>query len=404
MRGHEPQPRDRGRAVGGAQAVDRTDQLGEVRPAFAVLAAADGPGRVDVAESRLRIEVVAVAVDVLAQQRDLAVPGGRERPCLVHDLVERPAPLGAAAERDDAVRARLVAAVDDRQPGADRRVTRDGAARDGVGPRADEVGRVRDGCAVDDGRGRRRADRRLRRRQAEAIDELGLLVGPQEQVHRRVAASQPRAVRLPHGAACHHHPQAGVRGLHPVEGALAADDLRLGRFPDRAGVDDDEVGRVHRGRLGTAGGQQPPGHLLGVALVHLAAQRPDEERRQRAHLGPELVEALVSRVERRARAGGAGDRRREVEDGQGSGRHSGAMVVQGSCRPSTAVWGERTSASSRELSGRAPPGGPRPAPRASPARRSSPRTARSPRGSRSRRSPPAPATARPRPPPREPAP
>ena len=86
------------------------------------------------------------------------------------------------------------------------------------------------------------------------------------------------------------------------------------------------------GASATAGGEQAPGHLLGVALVHLAAQRPDEERRQRAHLGPELVEALVGRVERRARAGRAGDRRREVEDGQGIGssfgRHGSAGVVQ----------------------------------------------------------------------------
>ena len=62
-------------------------------------------------------QVVAVRVDVLAEQRHLAVAGRGERPRLVDHVVERPAALRSAAERHDAVGTRLVAAVDDRQPG-----------------------------------------------------------------------------------------------------------------------------------------------------------------------------------------------------------------------------------------------------------------------------------------------
>ena len=83
---------------------------------------ATGPALgVDVSEARLRCQVVAVAVDVLTEQRDLPEAGGGQRARLVDDLVERPAALRTATERNDAVGACLVAAVDDRQPGADRR-------------------------------------------------------------------------------------------------------------------------------------------------------------------------------------------------------------------------------------------------------------------------------------------
>ena len=54
VRGHEPQARDRRRAVGRPQAVDRADQLREVRARLAVLVPAHGSRRVDVREPRLR--------------------------------------------------------------------------------------------------------------------------------------------------------------------------------------------------------------------------------------------------------------------------------------------------------------------------------------------------------------
>jgi hypothetical protein len=80
--------------------------------------------------------------------------------------------------------------------------------------------------------------------------------------------------------------------------SLATDHLLLGGLADRAGVDHDEVGRLHRGRLGTARGEQAAGHLLGVAPVHLAAERPDVEAREGRRVGPVLGETLVGRMRR----------------------------------------------------------------------------------------------------------
>ena len=130
MRGHEPQPPDRGLAIGGPQPVDRPDQLGEVRAPGEVQLVARPSARVrHVPEARLGRQVVPVRVDVLAEQRHLAIARRGERPGLLEDVVERPAPLRAAAERHDAVGAGLVAAVDDRQPGRDRRSSRDASRR-----------------------------------------------------------------------------------------------------------------------------------------------------------------------------------------------------------------------------------------------------------------------------------
>ena len=98
-------------------AVDRAEQLGEVRPGAQVEAAAAPALGLDVAEALFGRQVVAVRVHVLAEERDLAVALRGELARLRDDLVERAAALRAAAERDDAVGAGLVAAVDDRQPG-----------------------------------------------------------------------------------------------------------------------------------------------------------------------------------------------------------------------------------------------------------------------------------------------
>ena len=82
--------------------------------------------------------------------------------------------------------------------------------------------------------------------------------------------------------------------------ALPADHLLLGALADRARVDDDEIGRLERRRLLAAGREQPTGHLLRVAAVHLAAQGPDVEARQRGASGRYSV--------RRASTGASGTR------------------------------------------------------------------------------------------------
>ena len=118
----------------------------------------------------------------------------------------------------------------------------------------------------------------------------------------------------------------GFARLRAAELALAADDLRLGRLADRAGVDDDEVGGVHRRRLGAAGGQQAAGHLLRVAPVHLAAQGPDEERRQRTRLGTELDEAVVVGRARPTRPAGPEAARSRAWAGRGWSATCRAML------------------------------------------------------------------------------
>jgi hypothetical protein len=277
---------------------------------------------VDVRETRLRRQVVAVGVHVLAEQRDLPVARGRDRSGLVDDLVERPAALRAATERDDAVGARLVAAVDDRQPGGGRRFASNGTAAHGPGPRPREVVRGADERPAHQRRcGGHDPDGRLRRRQPQPVDELRLLVGPQEQVDRREAALEARSVGFADRAARHHDAQPRVRVLQPGEMALPADHLLLRGLADRAGVDHDQARLVERRRLGAARREQAAGHLLGVAPVHLAAQRPDVEGGQRPRLGPVLIETVIVGRSRTARRH---ERRRsdDVEHGQAAEAHS----------------------------------------------------------------------------------
>ncbi len=335
VRRDEAQAPDGRPPVGRAQPIDGAQQLGEVRPAVQVQPMARPARLVDVPEARLGRQVVAVGVDVLAEQRDLVVARRRERSGLVHDLVERAAPLGAAAERHDAVGAGLVAAVDDRQPGADRRAAGHGPGLDGRRAGRRQPVRDADRGPVHDRRATDGADGRLRGRQAEPVDELGLLVGPQEQVDRRVAAAQPVALRLAHRAAGQHDAETGVLGLELPELPLAADDLLLGALADRAGVDDDEVRVVEAGRLRASGLEQAPGHLLRVAAVHLAAERPHVEPRQGAGLREVLGEALVVGRGRATRIG-HGRRRQDLEHRQRAVERGSVGHGRADCTPSAA--------------------------------------------------------------------
>ena len=310
--GNEAQPRYCLPAIGAAQPVDRANELGEVWPAVEVELATGPTLGVDVGEARLGRQVVTVAVHVLTEERDLPEAGGGQGPRLVDDLVERPAALGTATERNDAVGARLVAAVDDRQPCADRRTARDRALGDGSCPGSRQVVGDAHHRPAYHRRRANRADRRLGGRQSQPVHELGLLVRAQEQVDRRVAAVQPVAMRLADRAPGEDHAETGVRLLEACQLPLAADDLLLRALADRTGVDDDQVGRLHRRGLGAARREQPAGHLLGVAPVHLAAERPHVERREGALVGAVLREPLVGDFGGGARRGRLG--RKQVEN------------------------------------------------------------------------------------------
>ena len=111
-----------------ADAVDGTDgpqQVGEQRPR---------PRRRVAVAAGGQLEVAAVAVDVLAEQRDLGDAGGGELADLGDDVVERPGDLHAAHRRHDAERAAVVAADLDRHPGVERRLPdgRQGRREQGV--------------------------------------------------------------------------------------------------------------------------------------------------------------------------------------------------------------------------------------------------------------------------------
>ena len=201
---------------------------------------------------------------------------------------------------------------------ADPRATRPLPDRPGAGPRQ-VVGRADDRTA--DGGGRTDGtDRPLRRGQPEPIDQLRLLVGTQEQVDRGESAAQALTLGFSHRAAGHHDAHPRVGRLESSKVPLPSDHLLLRALADRAGVDDDEVGGLERRRFLASDGEQPTGHLLAVAAVHLAAERPDMESRKGRSLRAVFGESIVDR-----RLGGA--RRRanrciEIQDGQGAGERS----------------------------------------------------------------------------------
>jgi len=157
------------------------------------------------------------------------------------------------------------------------------------------VGNTDDGSA-DRGRGAdasHGADGSLGGRQAQPIDEFGFLIGPQEEVHRRVATGQAGTVRFAHGAPGQYDPHPGVCDLQLRELSLSTDDLLLSSLSDRAGIDEHEIGALHRRRFLTPGIQQSARHLLRIAPVHLTAKRPDMEPGQRPGLRDVLDESLI---------------------------------------------------------------------------------------------------------------
>ena len=116
------------------------------------------------------------------------------------------------------------------------------------------------------------------------------------------------------------------------------------RLADRAGIDHDEVGGFEDGASSQPGGQQPPGHLLGVAPVHLAAERPDVEARQGAGLGAVLGEPLVGRS-----GGGTRGARRALDPARSRTRQGSARRAIGRSRSRFIVRRRRRSVCRRTL-------------------------------------------------------
>ena len=174
------------------------------------------------ADPRLARQVAPVAVDVLAQQRHLAHPVGGQRLGLGDQLGRVAADLAAAGRGDDAVGAGAVAALGDLQP----------ALELALAPGRQVAGEV---LELEVALGAQRV----------GVEELGQLVdlaGAEGDVDERKALEDLLLDRLRPAAADPDDP-LGVFALEPLRLAQVGDEAAVGRLPDRAGVEEDQVGR-----------------------------------------------------------------------------------------------------------------------------------------------------------------
>ena len=230
------------------------EQVGEQRPwrGREVAGAAGG-----------ELQVAAVAVDVLPEQRHLGDAFGSERFDLGDDVGERAADLLAAHSRDDAEGARVVAADLDRDPRVVRR-------RPPCRQRRREQGVVVDHRCLED-----LGDRPVAPRLAEQFGGAMHVVRAHHDVDVARPLTHDVAVLL--GEAAGDDDLATVAfGLPRLEVAEVAVQLVVGVLADAARVEHDDVGvRLGRGGDHPVGFEQP-GDALRVVLVHLTAERAHE--------------------------------------------------------------------------------------------------------------------------------
>ena len=205
-----------------------------------------------------RSHVAAVGVDVLAEQRHLADTLHCEPFDLREDLARTPGGLAATDGGHDAVRADRVAAHRDLHPGLeaplapDGKPSREGALLAGAEPAASD--------ALAAG--------------AEPVAEVRDRAGPERDVHVWVELEQPLPLRLRVAAADgDDRPRPLALQLRRI--AHVGGEARVGLLADRAGIEDDHVRLVLRGRLAEPELFEQPFDPLGVVRVHLAAERRD---------------------------------------------------------------------------------------------------------------------------------
>ncbi len=231
----------------------------------------------EVGDLRRVAHPAAVGVHVLAQQRDLLQALVGESGHLGEHVVERARHLLAARVRHHAVGAVLGAAFHHRDEGA----------------RALDAGRRQVVELLDLGE----ADVHLRLGERAPVgDHLGQAVQrlrAEHEVDVGRALDDGRAFLAGHAAA--HADQHALR-LQVLDAAEVGEHLLGGLLAHRTAVVEDEVGLLDVVRLLVAvGGVQHVCHLVGVVLVHLAAERADEDL-----LGHGV---FLSRARARARAG-----------------------------------------------------------------------------------------------------
>ena len=179
-----------------------------------------GDGRQQVRKIPAPVQVLAVGIDILAQEGDLPAARGDQLPALLENFLRLAAPLPAPDIGDDAVGTEIIAAVHDGDPRLQRVVPHHGQAL-GNGPRAllgekDPFPRGED-----------------------PVQDLGKapqLLGIEDPVHMGIALFQP----------LHHSPLAGhaaaqenlllrVAAFGVLQRPQVAKDPLLGVLPDGAG-------------------------------------------------------------------------------------------------------------------------------------------------------------------------
>ena len=227
-----------------------------------------------IGEQRLpavQLEIATVRVDVLAEQRHLDHPVGGELADLAEHVAGAAGDLCTSHDRNDAERARVVAADRDGHP---RRVRGLAVARQRRGNVVD-----RDRLVPDLG------DRAPLLGVVEQIDDAMGVVGAEHDVDPRCPFLDRLLVLLGHAPAdddLHRR----LAALHSPQGTEIAVQLLVGVLADGAGVEHDNVGifwsvgRRHAIRL------EQPADPLGVVLVHLAPEGPDEVALTRPRLRP----------------------------------------------------------------------------------------------------------------------
>ncbi len=210
-------------------------------------------------EARLDVwsQVAAPGVDVLTEEGQLADALVGEVGHLGQDLTGPAADLLPAHLRDDAVRAHGVAAHRDLHPRLEAPLAVRG-----------EAGGERPLLADAEARARRLSPG------PQPLAEVRDRARPEGDVDERVEVEQALALSLRVAAADGDH----LLAVALLEGARLGDaraEAQIGLLPDRARVEDDDVGLVLRRRLAQPELLEHALDALGVVGVHLAAERRD---------------------------------------------------------------------------------------------------------------------------------
>jgi hypothetical protein len=224
--------------------------------AFQAVDIATGPQQL--AERQPVAEFHTVRVDVLSQQRDLEDALGHQCPYLRQDVARPAVLLLAAQRRNDAERARVVAAHRDRHPAGVGRLAPGGQCGREHLERFEDLhlgGRVVPGPLQQRGQ---RPD----------------VVRAEHHVHPGRPLNDVAAVLL-RQAAADRDLHVRVRQLGRAQVTEVAVEPVVGVLPDRARVEHHDVSRVGVRGPHVSGVLQQTGDALGVVHVHLTAVRAD---------------------------------------------------------------------------------------------------------------------------------